>query len=123
MFGLYGGHNGQRTRRKTKYLTAVGRNQRPLHSRPGSNSSVPTYTLSVREIPITTTIAVATTEGRARVNSNDMIDTFGRHGPVTVPVLVVRGRQLVQFRLVPDEHVFGAGRPVVVRTPGGRRRR
>lgn len=41
---------------------------------------------------------------------------------MTVPVVAVRGRQLVQFRLVPDEHVLDAGRPVV-RTAGGRRRR
>lgn len=37
--------------------------------------------------------------------------TFGRHGPVAVPVVAVRGRQLVKFRLVPDEHV-----PAVART-------
>lgn len=37
--------------------------------------------------------------------------------------MVVRGRQLVQLRLVPDEHVFGAGRPVVGTAAGGRRRR
>lgn len=40
--------------------------------------------------------------------------TFGRRGPVTVPVVVVRGRQIVQFRLVPNKHVFGTGRSVVV---------
>lgn len=49
--------------------------------------------------------------------------TFSRHGPVTVPVVVVRGCQLVQFRLVPDEHVLGAGRPVVLAAGGRRRRR
>lgn len=39
---------------------------------------------------------------------------------MTVPV-VVRGRQIVQFRLTPDQHMLGAGRPVVG-TARGRRR-
>lgn len=42
---------------------------------------------------------------------------------MAVPVVAVRGRQLVQFRLVPDEHVLGAGRPVVGEARGRRRRR
>lgn len=49
--------------------------------------------------------------------------TFGRHGPVVVPVVVVHGRQVFQFRLVPDEHVLGAGRAVVRAARGRRGRR
>lgn len=42
---------------------------------------------------------------------------------MTVPVVVVHGRQLIQFRLVPNEHVLCAGRPIVGATGGRRRRR
>lgn len=62
---------------------------------------------------------------RRALRKNDIVMitscTFGRHGPVAVPVVAVRGRQLVQFRLVPDEHVLGAGRPVVGEARGRRR--
>lgn len=78
-------------------------------------------------LPLTTTSTNTTITTSMLINVYVIlmvfVCTFVRLGPVAVPVVVVRGRQFVQLRLVPDEHVLGTRRPVIGTAAGRRRRR